>query len=115
MRAGCRPAGCDRSNWNCKDICVWRQYGKKAVGPYIKPRIGMGKEEYQNNQNSTSINHFYEKLLLLKDMMNTNTAKKLAEHRQAVMEGFLDEFMAEWEGETWTDFQKKIGNYSAAR
>ena len=72
--------------------------GRKLYDPDIKPRIGMGKEEYQNNQNSTSINHFYEKLLLLKDMMNTNTAKKLAEHRQAVMEGFLDEFMAEWEG-----------------
>lgn len=48
-------------------------------------------------------------------MMHTNTAEKLAEHRQAVMEGFLDEFVAEWEEKAWTDFQKKIGNYSAAR
>lgn len=48
-------------------------------------------------------------------MMHTNTAEKLTEHRQAVMEGFLDEFVAEWEEKTWTDFQKKIGNYSAAR
>lgn len=65
----------------------------------IKPLVNMSKEEYQKNQNSTSINHFYEKLLLLKDMMNTETAKKLAEHRQVVMENYLEEFFTEWEGE----------------
>ena len=59
----------------------------------------MNKADYNQNHNSTSINHFYEKLLLLKDMINTETAKKIAEHRQAVMEDFLEEFMAEWEGE----------------
>ena len=59
----------------------------------------MNKADYHQNHNSTSINHFYEKLLLLKDMINTETAKKTAMHRQAVMEGFLEEFMAEWEGE----------------
>lgn len=59
----------------------------------------MNKADYNQNHNSTSINHFYEKLLLLKDMMNTETAKKTAMHRQAVMEDFLEEFMAEWEGE----------------
>lgn len=73
--------------------------GRMIYDPDIKPRIGMSKEEYQNNQNSTSINHFYEKLLLLKDMMNTTTGKRLAEHRQNVMESFLEEFLAEWEGE----------------
>ena len=51
-----------------------------------------------NNQDSTSINHFYVKLLLLKDMMNTTEGKKLAEHRQVVMQEFLNEFMLEWEG-----------------
>lgn len=73
--------------------------GRKIYDPDVEPRIGMSKEEYQYNQNSTSINHFYEKLLLLKDMLNTATAKKLAEHRQVVMQDFLKEFMAEWEGE----------------
>ena len=73
--------------------------GRKIYDPDIKPRIGMSKEEYQKNMNSTSINHFYEKLLLLKDMMNTTAGKKLAEHRQAVMQEFLNEFMEEWEGE----------------
>lgn len=58
----------------------------------------MNKDEYRNNQDSTSINHFYEKLLLLKDMMNTTEGKKLAEHRQEVMKEFLNEFMEEWEG-----------------
>lgn len=59
----------------------------------------MNKADYHQNHNSTSINHFYEKLLLLKDMINTETAKKIAEHRQAVMEEYLVEFLAEQEGE----------------
>ena len=73
--------------------------GRKIYDPDIKPRIGMSKEEYEKNMNSTSINHFYEKLLLLKDMMNTTAGKKMAEHRQAVMQEFLNEFLAEWIGE----------------
>lgn len=71
--------------------------GRKIYDPEIKPLVNMSKEEY--HQNSTSINHFYEKLLLLKDMMNTDAAKRMTEHRQAVMEAYLEEFMAEWEGE----------------
>lgn len=71
---------------------------ENAVDFMITPKIGMTKEEYQKNQNSTSINHFYEKLLLLKDMMNTIEGRKLAEHRQSVMQEFLNEFMIEWEG-----------------
>ena len=73
--------------------------GRKIYDPEIKPKIKMNKDEYQKNKNSTSINHFYEKLLLLKDMMNTTEGKKLAEHRQVVMQEFLNEFMQEWEGE----------------
>lgn len=72
--------------------------GRKIYDPEIKPKIGMNKDEYQKNQNSTSINRFYEKLLLLKDMMNTKDGKIMAEHRQEVRENFLEEFKAEWEG-----------------
>ena len=73
--------------------------GRRIHDPDIKPMTNMNKADYNQNHNSTSINHFYEKLLLLKDMMNTGTAKKMAMHRQAVTEDFLEEFMAEWEGE----------------
>ena len=73
--------------------------GRRIHDPDIKPMTNTNKADYNQNHNSTSINHFYEKLLLLKNMMNTETAKKMAMHRQAVMEDFLEEFMAEWEGE----------------
>ena len=73
--------------------------GRRIHDPDIKPMTNMNKADYNQNHNSTSINHFYEKLLLLKDMMNTETAKKMAMHRQAVMKEYLVGFMAEWEGE----------------
>ena len=56
------------------------------------------KEEYKNSEAPT-INHFYEKLLLLKDKMNTQTGKKLAKERHQFMERFLSQFYGEWDGE----------------
>ncbi|MBQ2295061.1 MAG: HD domain-containing protein [Spirochaetales bacterium] len=73
--------------------------GRKMYDPNIKPMTNMNKEQYRQNDNSTTINHFYEKLLLLKDMMNTETAKKVAERRHAFMQTYLDEFLAEWNNE----------------
>ncbi len=66
--------------------------------PEIPPKLGMSKEEYKNSESPT-LNHFYEKLLLLKDRMNTATGRKIAEERHRFMEVFLAQFYAEWEGE----------------
>lgn len=66
--------------------------------PNIPPKLNMTKEEYKKSTAPT-INHFYEKLLLLKDRMNTVTGRKMAERRHQFMEQFLEEFYKEWEGE----------------
>ena len=65
--------------------------------PTIKPEQNLCIEAYKNTQAPT-INHFYEKLLLLKDKMNTDTAKAIAQQRHSFMESFLEQFYAEWEG-----------------
>lgn len=71
---------------------------RSIYNPSIAPKLNMSKEEYKNSQAPT-INHFYEKLLLLKDKMNTQTGKQIAQERHRYMEGFLSQFYAEWDGE----------------
>jgi uncharacterized protein len=68
--------------------------GRELYNPEIKPNLNMSKEEYKNTSAPT-INHFYEKLLLLKDKMNTGTGKKLAQQRHDFMETYLNQFYAE--------------------
>lgn len=67
--------------------------------PGKQVRDHMTVEEYRKGDN-TAITHFYEKLLKLKDLMNTEVAKKVAQHRHEFMENYLQEFYAEWDGET---------------
>ncbi len=71
---------------------------RAIYNPEIKPNLNMSKEEYKNS-NAPTINHFYEKLLLLKDKMNTKTGKEIAAQRHDFMELFLNQFYAEWNGE----------------
>jgi len=70
---------------------------RELYNPGIPPNQGMDKETYKNSSAPT-INHFYEKLLLLKDLMNTTSGKMMAAERHAFLEQFLDRFYKEWEG-----------------
>ena len=71
---------------------------RELYNPEINPNLNMTKEEYKNSTAPT-INHFYEKLLLLKDKMNTPKGKELAQQRHEFMEQFLAQFYKEWNGE----------------
>ncbi|AIN72999.1 HD domain-containing protein [Flavobacterium psychrophilum] len=71
---------------------------RQLYNPEIVPNLSMNKEEYKNSESPT-LNHFYEKLLLLKDKMNTETGKKIAQERHHYMETFLEQFHFEWNGE----------------
>jgi len=71
--------------------------GRAMHIPAEKAKEDMTEEEYFANQ-GTSVNHFHEKLLKLRDLMNTPTARRIADARHEYMVGYLDEFMAEWEG-----------------
>jgi uncharacterized protein len=72
--------------------------GRALYDPNNKPNLEMTKEEYKNSTAPT-LNHFYEKLLLLKGLMNTDSGKAMAEGRHVFMEQYLEQFYAEWEGE----------------
>ena len=71
--------------------------GREIYNPDIKPETNLTKEKYKKSTAPT-INHFYEKLLLLKDKMNTKTGKEMALHRHNYMVQFLGEFFSEWKG-----------------
>ena len=66
--------------------------------PLIKPKLEMTPQEYKASDAPT-ITHFYEKLLKLKDKMNTSSGKKIAQERHVFMESFLEQFYQEWSGE----------------
>jgi len=70
---------------------------RKLFDPAITPKMDMTKDEYKSSTAPT-INHFYEKLLLLKDRMNTKTGRRIAEKRHQFMELYLEQFYAEWDG-----------------
>lgn len=70
--------------------------GREMYNPEVKPKTYKDFEEYKKST-GTTINHFYEKLLLLKDLMNTETGKAIAEERHAFMEMYLNQFFREWD------------------
>lgn len=70
---------------------------REMYNPDIQPNLNMTKEEYKAS-NAPTINHFYEKLLLLKDKMNTVKGRAIAEQRHQYMVNYLEEFYCEWEG-----------------
>ncbi len=70
--------------------------GREIYNPNIKPKLHKSFDDYKNNK-SSSVNHFYEKVLLLKDRLNTKTAKKIAEPRHKFLENYLKQFFKEWE------------------
>lgn len=71
--------------------------GRALYDPAIPPKLDMTKEEYKQSTAPT-LNHFYEKLLLLKDKMNTDTGRLMAADRHQYMLDFLEQFKAEWKG-----------------
>lgn len=72
-------------------------HNRVMYDPEEKPKLNLSGEEYRTHV-STTINHFYEKLFTLKGLLNTFSAKEIADHRENYMRAFIDEFMDEWDG-----------------
>ena len=72
-------------------------HNRVIYDPNEKPKLNMNEEEYRNHV-STTVNHFYEKLFNLKELMNTETAKSIALSREEYMKDYIDRFLEEWEG-----------------
>ena len=72
-------------------------HDRAIYDPELPPRTAMNQAQYYS-RNSTALNHFYEKLFLLEDMMNTETGKAIARKRTQYMQEFVDEFLSEWDG-----------------
>ncbi|XP_074307683.1 uncharacterized protein LOC141642708 isoform X2 [Silene latifolia] len=66
--------------------------------PNIKPRLSVTKEDYMDKEKQTTLNHFHEKLLKLKDLMKTQAGRRRAERRHAFMEEFMEQFYLDWDG-----------------
>ncbi len=75
-----------------------QEFYNPAIKPLKKATKKQYNKQYTGERRNTTINHFYEKLLLLKKLMNTKSARKIAERRHAIMEQFLDKFFKEWNG-----------------
>ena len=72
-------------------------HNRAIYDPELPPQTAMNQAQYYSS-NSTSLNHFYEKLFLLEDMMNTETGKAIARKRTQYMQEFVEEFLSEWDG-----------------
>ncbi len=80
--------------WIARCLCFSGEKGREIYNPKIEVKLNMSKEEYKKHK-STAINHFYEKLLTLKDLIITDTGKKIAQERHTFMEKYLEQFMKE--------------------
>lgn len=84
--------------WITRTFAYGGSKNRSIYNPDIQPNLNMTKQEYKNSTAPT-INHFYEKLLLLKNTMNTESGKEIAQQRHDYMQWFLEQFYAEWNGE----------------